>query len=121
MTLREIIENDAGKVFLRTDDFAETVTYYPHVGFGQAESSRSIKAVVIREQVQASSADGGDVVVPIFEVHVENDATTGISSSEINTGGDMIELSTRIGGATKKRAIVYLTNHDDGMLTLQCQ
>jgi hypothetical protein len=121
MTLRESIENDAGTVFLRSDDFAETVTYYPHVGFGQAESSRVIKAVVIREQVTASSADGGDVVVPIFEVYVANDSSTGISSSEVNTGGDWIEISTRIGGSTKKRSIIYLTNHDDGMLVLQCQ
>ena len=121
MTLRESIVSDAGKVILRPDDFAETVTYYPHVGYGGTATSREIKAIVIREQIQTSGADGGIVVVPVFEVHVANDSVTGISATELDTGGDKIELAMRIGGEATKRSIIYLNEHDDGMLQLQCQ
>lgn len=120
MTLKSSIKSDAGTVFLRSDDFAETVTYYPHVGFGETETSREIKAIVIRNQIETSSADGGDVVIPVFEVYVKNDSTLGISSSELDTGGDKILIATRIGGTAKKRSIVYLVDQDEGMIQLQC-
>jgi hypothetical protein len=121
MTLSQSIETDVQKVFLRTDDFAEQVTYYPRVGFGGTATSRSIKAVIIRNQIAASSADGGEVIVTTFEVHVENSSTNGIASSEIDTGGDQIGIASRIGGTVKRRAIVMVEDHDDGMITLQCQ
>lgn len=121
MSLRESIESDSAKIFLRSDDFAETVTYYPHTGFGETPTSREIQAVVIRNQIVASAPDGGDVIVASFEVHVLNDSVNGISSSEIDTGGDQIGIASRIGGTVKKRAILLLEDHDEGMLQISCQ
>jgi len=121
MSLKDAITGDPEKVFLRSDDFAESVTYYPHVGFGESSSSRSITAVVIRNQEVALSPDGGEAIVASFEVHVSNNATTGISSSEVDTGGDQIGLASRIGGTVKRRSIIQMTEHDTGMLVLTCQ
>jgi len=118
MTLAARIITDAGSVFLNSDHFAESVTYYPH-RFGTAATPRVISAVVVRNQVATFNPD--EQIVPEFEVRVANDAVTGISSEELNTGGDMIKLAVRIGEAETKRSIQYLSEHDDGMLVLICR
>jgi hypothetical protein len=121
MTLKDQIDNDSSLVFTNTSDFAETVTYYPHIYFGATvRASRSISAVVFRQQVQVLGEDG-DSIVPIFEVHVANDSTVGISSDELDTGGDQIEFPPRDGKDAEKRTITHLVTQDHGMLVLQCQ
>ena len=118
MSLADRIVTDAGTVFLNSDHFAETVTYYPH-RFGTAATPRSIKAVVIRNQVSTFNPD--EQIVPEFEVRVANSATTGISSDELNTGGDKIKLAVRIGETATKRSVQTLIEHDEGMLVLLCR
>lgn len=121
MTLRDQIASDASLVFLSTSDFAETVTYYPHVYFGGSATSRSISAVVFRQQVATVGEDGGEVVLPMYEVHVANSATTGISSEELDTGGDQIQFPPRDGKDAEKKSILHLVTQDNGMLVLQCR
>lgn len=118
MSLADRIVTDAVSVFLQSDHFAETVTYYPH-RFGTAATPREISAVVIRNQVATFNPD--EQIIPEFEVRVANSATTGISSSELNTGGDMIKLAARVGETATKRSVQYLTEHDEGMLVLICR
>ena len=118
MTLAERIVTDAVDVFLNDAHFAETVTYYPH-RHGLTQSPRAIKAVVIRNQVSTMNAD--EQIVPEFEVRVANDSTTGISSTELNTGGDMISMSVRVGETPTKRSIQLLSEQDEGMLVLICR
>lgn len=118
MSLADRIVTDAGSVFLNGDHFAEDVTYFPH-RFGAAATPRVIKAVVIRNQVTAFNPD--EQIVPEFEVRVANDSVTGISSSELNTGGDMIKLAARVGETATKRSVQYMTEHDEGMLVLICR
>jgi hypothetical protein len=121
MTLRDSIADDALSVFLVADDFAEVVTYYPHRFYGDtARAPREIKAVVMREQTTAFNED---VVtnLPVFQVHVANDATYGISSEELDTGGDQIELPPRDGDTPQRRAITQLITQDHGMLVLECR
>jgi hypothetical protein len=121
MTLRDAIASDATAVFLNSDDFAESVTYHPHRFYGSAlRSPRAIKAVVIREQVD-NFAEDVVTVLPRFEVHVANDATNGISSTEIDTGGDQLEFPARDGKAAERRAILKITTQDNGMLVLECR
>ena len=120
MTLAARIIADAGNVFLNSDHFAETVTYYPHRFHTDAvREPRSIKAVVIRNQVTALNTD--DQIIPEFEVRVANNAVTGISSDELDTGGDMIGLSPKIGELAERRSVQYLVEHDEGMLVLICR
>jgi len=122
MTLRAAIAADAAKVFLDTAAFAESVTYHPKLfKSGDARTARIIKAVVIRESLQAVTEDSGETILPAFEVHVANDATIGISSTELDTGGDKIELPPRDGMPASKRAIVRVVTQDHGMLVLECR
>lgn len=118
MTLAARIVSDAGSVFLNSEHFAEPVTYYPH-RFGTAGTPRSILAVVVRNQVATFNPD--EQIVPEFEVRVANDSTTGISSSELNTGGDQIKFAGRVGETEQKRSVQYLVEHDTGMLVLICR
>lgn len=115
MTLRDSIQDDALTVFLQVDDFAEEVIYHPGNG-----SARNIKAVVIREsQSQMAEIDG--VVLPYTVIHVANNATTGISSDELDEGQDQIEFAVRHGQTPQRRTIMELLNQDEGMLELSCR
>jgi len=115
MTLHDMIRSDSVDVFCNPDDFAESVVYYKRNGL-----SRTINAVVQREAFEVNPEDG-DTVVPLFEVHVANDSTLGISSSELNRGGDQIAFATRIGQPIERRTITRLRMHDEGMLVLECR
>lgn len=115
MTLHDTIAADALAVFCNADDFAEDVTYYPRGG-----AARAISAVVIRETLAIVSEDG-DNVIPMFEVHVANNATSGISSAELNLGGDSVEFAIRVGVSVTRRTITKLLGHDEGMLILECR
>lgn len=115
MTLHDSIINDAVTVFCNTDDFAEFITYFPRSG-----PARLIKAVVFREQITVLTEDG-DSVVPIFEIHVINTCEEGVSSHELNLGGDMFEFAMRVGQPEQRRSITKLLGHDEGMLILECR
>lgn len=117
MTLHDLIESDAATVFCNTSDFAESVTYWAR----GAASGRAIDAVVSREQIVGFDADNNQVNLPAFQVHVANSSTLGISSSELNLGGDQIELSPRDGKTAEKRSITQLLIQDHGMLVLECR
>lgn len=118
MTLADRIVSDAANVFLQSGHFAETVTYYPQ-RYGLTQSPRSIQAVVVRNQVSSFNPD--EQIVPEFEVRVANDSTTGISSTELNTGGDRIKLAVKVGGEQTLRSIQTLIEQDEGMLVLLCR
>jgi len=121
MTLADQIESDATLVFTSTSDFAESVTYHPHQDFGEAEpTDRSINAIVIRDQIATLSEDQASVA-PVFRVYVANDSTDGISSSELNLGGDQITLPPRDGKSAERRSITQLLQQDPGMLVLECR
>lgn len=121
MTLHDAIADDALGVFMQVDDFAEVVTYYPHRFFGEAQREpREIKAVVMREQIAVLSEDV-ETVAPVYQVHVANDSVNGISSEELDTGGDQIELAPRDGKTATRRTITHLLTQDHGMLVLECR
>jgi len=121
MTLANSIITDAANVFTSTSDFAETVTYYPHQYFGEtARDARSISAVVFRNPVQVLQEDG-NVVLAEYEVHVANSSSVGISSDEIDTGGDQIEFPPRDGKTAERRSIIKILTQDPGMLVIACQ
>lgn len=121
MTLQDQIVTDAATVFCNLDDFAETVTYYPYQYTGDvARDPRVISAVVLREQITVFGEDG-DTVTPVYEVHVVNSSTTGISSDELDLGGDQILLPPRDGKTAERKTVTQLTGQDTGMLVLQCR
>ncbi len=93
--------------------FGEAVTYYPKGG-----GTRDIVGVVDRNPVGAiTGSPHGNT--PRMMVIVKNDASDGISSSEVNTGGDKINLDVRIGESEQQRRITSLVWHDYGMMHLE--
>ena len=116
MTLHDTIKSDAISVFCNADDFAEPVTYYKRDG-----QARQINVVLDRLALAVLTDAGGDAVIPNFEIKVANDCDFGITSEELNLGGDMIEFQMRVGGVKLRRSITKLLEHDEGMLILECR
>ena len=114
MTLRATISSDAS-IFTSTSDFGEEVTYHPRSG-----GSRTINVVVERERRQFLTEEG-DVILPVWIVHVANDSTTGITSDELDLKNDKIALPPRDGEATKRKTIMDIASQDHGMLALECR
>ena len=109
-TFDDQTETDAS-VFL--DTFGETVTYYPSGG-----GTRSIDAVVSRDPIgRLDGAPHGKTQHIV--VSVANDSSIGISSSEIDTGKDKIELVYRIGETAQQRVITKIVSIDHGMMHLE--
>jgi hypothetical protein len=117
MTLHDLIETDATTVFCNPNDFAESVTYWARGSI----AGRTFNAVVSREQIVGFDADNNQVNLPAFQVHVANNSTTGISSVELNTGGDQIEFPPRDGKPAVRKSITQLLIQDHGMLVLECR
>ncbi len=115
MTLHDTIIADAAGVFCNANDFAESATYHPRSG-----SQRSIDVIINREALAVFSQDG-DTITPVFEIQVANDSTLGISSAELNLGGDMLAFAIRVGQSASSRSITKLLGHDEGMLILECR
>jgi hypothetical protein len=120
MGLKDALLNDAKKFMFDTNTFGEQVTYYPHQDYGQAATSRTIDAIVIRNQIVSYDADGGEAVVPSFDVYVANDSVKGISTTEVNTGGDQIAFPVREGKQAERRNVMHLVEQDHGVLLLTC-
>ena len=93
--------------------FGESVTYWPAGG-----GSRAITAVIDRNPPR--ELDGlphGHTKEWI--VLVANSSTTGISSSEIDCGGDKIEIPARMGEVAQKRRIVNILSQDSGAIRME--
>ena len=113
MTLRDSIINDSSSIFLNANEFAEPVTYYKRGG-----GTRTILAVVDRDPPSIFSVEG-NVIVPSFLVYIRNDYDLGISTSELDTGGDEIELPERLYELPlRKCTVIKIIDQDHGMLQL---
>lgn len=103
--------SDEADTFLA--NFGEPVTYHPKGG-----STRDIIAIVDRNPV-ASITGLPHGNTPRMLLIVKNSADDGISSSEVNTGGDKIALDVRIGQADQQRRITAVPWNDVGMMHLE--
>lgn len=120
MTARDNILADAKLVLGDTDEFAEDMTYHPHQDFGQsAPSDRAITGIVIRNEI--SNYDADDEQLKVFEVYVANTTDGGISSEEINLGGDQLSFPDRDGKSIVRRTIHDITSQDHAGLVLLCR
>ena len=91
----------------------ETVVYYLQTG-----GSRTISAIIERNPPAFYGA-GGEVVQATFILRVDNNCDTGILASEVDTGGDMVELLYEIGDTVPQRRVVErLISQDSGVVVL---
>lgn len=122
MTLRDLMTSHVSSVFLNTDQFAEAVVYSPYNYPGRsARDDRSINAVVIREQIETVGENDSVTVLPMFEVHVANNVTTGLTGDELDMGGDRLLFPTRDGMAATYHTITRLITQDADMLVIECR
>ncbi len=106
----DILEDDSSE-FL--DEFAEDIIYLPAGG-----GSRPIRGIVNREIPEGiPSAPHGNT--PILTVLIANDATDGISSSELDKGGERITIDIRAGKVATNRKVTRLLAQDAGMIKVE--
>lgn len=91
----------------------ESVTYLPASG-----GSRAITALANRHQ-PSSMDEVPHGHAPLAVVTVQNDSSLGISSDEIDLGGDKLQYAVRIGQSVQARRITKLVSQDAGMLILE--
>ena len=95
------------------DEFSEDIIYLPAGG-----GSREIRGIVNREMPEdIPGAPHGNT--PVLTVSTANDATAGISSSELNTGGDRITIDVRAGKVATNRKVTRLLAEDAGMIKVE--
>lgn len=107
-SIMDIADIAAAEVLLAIE--GETITYYPLGG-----GSREIQAVVQRNGIVEVA--GGKS--PMAMVMTLNDATDGITSAEIDRGGDEIDYPVNIGEATARRKVKEMPSQTAGMIILE--
>lgn len=108
MSIFDGIDTAAAAVLLTT--FAETVTYRPQGG-----GTREIQAVVERGVV--SEIAGGRT--PMAVMLVTNDVVLGITSAELDRGGDRISYPVNIGASPTIRPVKEMPSQTTGMILLE--
>jgi hypothetical protein len=108
MTLKAKIQDDAKVAFLNNDEFAESITYTPNGG-----SPKAVKALVVRERLQADGPDQGRVLNRQAEVYVANDATEGVIS--VDKGNDTVSFPVFVEGSAVSWRVVEVLGKGEGM------
>ena len=110
----------AAEGMMRTLD-TEQITYTP-----AGEDARTILAIVDRDVAGDVGGPGEAVIRPDISIEVLNRATAyaddgfgGISSAELDTGGDTVTLARRIGETARVMRVAQLLGQDEAMLTLE--
>ena len=96
-------------------EFGEEIGYFNAAG----DPVRTITAMIEREVDLMTEA--GDVSAQATIVRVENDATVGITSTEIDTGGDEISYPLRVGEDAVRRAIIKGMSTENGLVRFMVQ
>ena len=108
MTLKSQLPEDAKSTFLNSDEFAESITYTPNSG-----SPKVIKALVVRERLQADGPDQGRVLNRQAEIYIANDAAQGITS--VDKGNDTVSFPVFVEGSAVSWKVVEVLGKDEGM------
>ena len=113
MGLRDSIKSDANSIFLNTSEFAEVVTYSFRAG-----GTRSVSALIDREP-PAIYRNNGEVVSAKYLIKLHCNTSSGVLSSEVDTGGDQVTLLKEFGGVvTETVSVVVKLSEDMGMIEL---
>ena len=93
--------------------FGEPVVYNFRAG-----GSRSIVAIIEREPPGFYDA-GGNLVLPSYVVRILDDGTDGVLVSEIDTGGDTIELAAKVDDdSNTEKTVMRMLRQDTGVIVL---
>lgn len=92
--------------------FEESIVYRPAAG-----GTRTITADVVRVTQDAIGVE--NATTPRITVTVRNNATTGITATEIDNGGDQVDVATHYGGSAVSRYIGTIITTDQGMVQFE--
>jgi len=94
----------------------DTIIYRPRKG-----GSREIKAIVEYPGPAAiGGLEGGSR--PVLDIYVKNDSIIGISSAELDTGGDKLDnVPLRYGLTNTKVRIIRIAGQDKAILHMRAQ
>lgn len=98
-------------IYTSDNDMSEQIEWWP---LGVEGSKRTIWAVVQRPD----SESNGNVEAPVAEIHVLNDATDGVASTEIDIGADLWKFADRTGTTAATHAAKRLDSHDTAELVI---
>lgn len=113
-TLKDDIADDTRKAIISTSGVAETLVYRPAGG----GAPRSITGTVRRQPPEP--IDGvPQSTTRMVHVLVPNSSTYGISSAELNTGGDRIDVAVLYGETAETLQIKKLLGHNCGSCLLE--
>jgi len=93
----------------------DTVTYRPRSG-----GTRSIKAIIDYPGPEAIGTLAGGSR-PVLDIYMENNSVRGITSAEVDTGGDKLDLPMRYGLSAKRLRIIEIAAQDKSILHLRAQ
>lgn len=96
--------------------FSEPIGYYNAAG----DAVRTIDALIERN-VEMIDETGGTVAANAMIIRVRDSATLGISSTEIDTGGDEVSVALRVGEDAQRRAIVKVLSTENGLVRFGVQ
>lgn len=95
--------------------FGETVVYYRADGV-----TRTVTAIVQRDPLAIIQELGGTIGASLI-LEFQNSETLGISSEELDTGGDQVGVALRVGEAASVRSIVRVLSDSGAYLRLALQ
>jgi hypothetical protein len=118
MTLKGLINDDVDTVFLNSDEFAETVTFYP----GGASASHShVLAVVIWDELEGTRESHGDGVTlerdqgTAVRQSVKLEMSVDVAVDDTRRPADLFKLADGTMVAVKR-----IIGKDNGMQTVLC-
>jgi len=100
--------------------FAQGLTYRPRSG-----TARTIRGVVDRDPPQTIEEPPGvmgkriTIIAANRATSTDDDDYGGIASSEVDTGGDRIDVPPRVGATAETRAIARVSDQDGGMIRVE--
>jgi len=95
------------------EQFGEPIVYLPNGG-----GRRPINAIVERNPPSVFDASG-NAVLPTATIRIYNSCRSGISSKEVDTGTDEIEMILKVGDTIPKRfSLMTMLAQDSGVTYL---
>lgn len=94
---------------------AKQITYRPRIG-----SSRNIEAIIEYPGPEAINGLAGGSR-PVLDIFVENKSIKGISSAEVDIGGDELDVPLRYGLTNKEVRIIQIVNQSKAILHIRAQ
>lgn len=118
MTFKTLALSDLNQVLLNTTEFGESITYKTYLN-ENIYTSKSIKAVVFREQEIPYDIVGNRNLSKTCRIIISNDAVNGMAT--IKKGLDKVLLPDNIGESSVEWRVIEVIKQDFTCWELRCR